>query len=167
VRRLVNIYSDCNYKGFVLSIRDNEGKLLPLKETELNTQGAFNNYYSDYKEMLDKFKQIVDTYLLQKETKKKQILSLTFEEETFDLEVYSRKVTWVETIYNIVYTSETVRLQNYLSSKSNDWLGLRWSTNPIIWSTLDDRWFVTLSSSVHFQLCPTKTEFKEIVDEDE
>jgi hypothetical protein len=63
----MTIYNDCNYKGFTLSIRDSEGKLVPFKETELNTDGAFNNYYSDYQEMLKKYKNIIDTYLWQKE----------------------------------------------------------------------------------------------------
>lgn len=64
---IVHRYQDYSYKGFTLSIRDNKGRLVPFKETELNTQGAFNNYYSDYTEMLEKFETIINTYLMQKE----------------------------------------------------------------------------------------------------
>lgn len=63
----MSIYDDYTYQGFTFSIRDSKGRLVPFKETDQNTQGAWSNYYPDYKEMLAKFRQIIDTYLMQKE----------------------------------------------------------------------------------------------------
>jgi len=96
----------------------------------------------------------------------KQILSLTFKDRTFNLEVESYEIEFHYIVYNLIYTSETDELQDYLSADYNNWHGLSWSTNPILWELFGGRWFLTLSSNTHFELFPTKSSAEGFPEED-